>query len=204
MIGALIVAGWAGATSRTEKQSGPTALGAGSAQPSFFPSAALTGSLILLLFLVAQPTVYSHFGVTLRGVIHELGTDKLNEQDLTLLERGYYENLTRVNRFNSQLWELYNKQPNAGPSPEETKAQASTATPAERPKAGPPPEDTKVQASRATPAERAEDGPVLEEARTTRPTGDLLDRELYPSLAVLFQVYHSTPIGGACGIRTTS
>src|SRR6266705_4665427 len=62
LIGAIIVAGWAGATSRTENQRGPTALGAGSAQPAFFPSAALTGSLILLLFLVSQPIVYSQLG----------------------------------------------------------------------------------------------------------------------------------------------
>jgi D-alanyl-lipoteichoic acid acyltransferase DltB (MBOAT superfamily) len=191
LIGALIVAGWAGATSRTEKQSGPTALGAGSAQPSFFPSAALTGSLILLLFLVAQPTVYSHFGVTLREGINDLRTDRLNEQDLTLLTRGYYENLTRVNRFNSQLWELYNKQPNDEPLSENTKAQPKKDMPAEQPNNGPLSENTKAQPEKDMPAEQPDDGSLFKDTAAYRPTGDFLIKELRPSITTLF---HGAPL----------
>jgi hypothetical protein len=35
----------------------------------------------------------------------------LSRVDTALLERGYYEDLTRVDRFNSQLWELYMRKP---------------------------------------------------------------------------------------------
>jgi hypothetical protein len=145
-----------------ENPSGPTA------QPSFFPSAALTGSLILLLFLVSQPIVYSQAGVTLREVMHDLSTDRLNEQDSTLLNRGYYEDLTRVNRFNSQLWELYNKQPNNRVLAKDEKAQPKKDMPVELP-----------------PAESA-----LEEMKVTRPTNDFLAIELQPSMAALF---HGAP-----------
>jgi D-alanyl-lipoteichoic acid acyltransferase DltB (MBOAT superfamily) len=185
LIGAIIVAGWAGATSRTENQRGPTALGAGPAQPSFFPSAALTGSLILLLFLVSQPIVYSQLGVTLREGINDLRTDRLNEQDLTLLTRGYYENLTRVNRFNSQLWELYNKQPNDEPLSENTKAQPKKDMPAEQPNNGPLSENTKAQPKKDMPAEQPDDGSLLEDMKPSRPTGDFLTKELRPSIAIV-------------------
>jgi hypothetical protein len=163
LIGAVGVVVWAGATSRTENQRGPTALGAGPAQPSFFPSAALTGSFILLLFLLSQPIVYSQAGVTLREVMHGLSTDRLNQQDLTLLERGYYENLTRVNRFNSQLWELYNKGVNNGPISGDTKAQAKKDMPVELPN----------------------DGRLIEDEIPSRLTGDFLDKELSPSITIV-------------------
>src|SRR5207247_2663518 len=162
LIGAVVVLVWAGATSGAENLNVPTA------QPSFYPSAALTGSLILLLFLVSQPIVYSQAGVTLRDVMHDLSTDRLNEQDNVLLNRGYYEDLTRVNRINSQLWELYNKRPNDKALAKDEKAQPNKDMPVEL-----PPEDS-----------------ALEEAKVVRPTYDFLFNELQPSIAVLF---HGAP-----------
>ena len=158
LIGAVVVLMWVGATSRTENPSGPTA---------FFPSAAMTGSLILLLFLVSQPIVYSRAGVTLRDVMHDLSTERLNEQDNVLLNRGYYEDLTRVNRINSQLWELYNKRPN------------------ERALA----KDEKAQPQKATPVQPAPEESALEEIKVTRPTFDFRSVELLPSIAALFHGY---------------
>ncbi|NIV00717.1 MAG: hypothetical protein GWN55_05220 [Phycisphaerae bacterium] len=38
-------------------------------------------------------------------------TKRLSLPDAALLERGYYENLTTLNRFNTQLWQLYMKKP---------------------------------------------------------------------------------------------
>src|SRR5207249_11925217 len=63
--------------------------------------------------------------------LHDLSTERLNEQDNVLLNRGYYEDLTRVNRMNSQLWELYNKRPNERALAKDEKAQLQKTTPAE-------------------------------------------------------------------------
>jgi D-alanyl-lipoteichoic acid acyltransferase DltB (MBOAT superfamily) len=163
LIGAAVLALWAGATSRAERASSPGMPVRGGVQPSFFSSAALTASFILALFLVVQPIIYSQFGGTVRQVIADLGTDKLNEQDMTLLERGYYESLTRVNRFNSQLWELYNRRASA------------TAL------AGP----TKGQPREDMPAEVPGDEALLEDIRPSRPTRNFLLTEFRPSLATI-------------------
>ena len=45
--------------------------------------------------------------VPLPRVVANLGQAELNEADHERLRRGYYEKLTRVERFNSQLWEIY-------------------------------------------------------------------------------------------------
>lgn len=37
--------------------------------------------------------------------------DRLSRIDAATLQRGYYENITRVDRFNSQLWEVYANRP---------------------------------------------------------------------------------------------
>jgi D-alanyl-lipoteichoic acid acyltransferase DltB (MBOAT superfamily) len=168
LIGGMVVVVWAAAASRMEKLSGPPAIGTRPAQPSFFPSAALTGSLIIALFLLSQPIIHNHVGVTIRETMHELSTDKLNEQDLTLLQRGYYENLTRVNRFNSQLWELYNKQSSNRTLSGDAKAQSKTTMPIELP-----------------------DDELLPDTRLKRQTGDFLHDELRPSIATLF---HGAPL----------
>jgi D-alanyl-lipoteichoic acid acyltransferase DltB (MBOAT superfamily) len=111
LIGALVLLVGAIATSQTENRNEPMTLGARPTQSVFFRSAVLSGGVILALFLVSQPVLYRHFGSAFGGLVVDLRTDHLNKPDLALLGRGYYENLTRVNRFNSQLWELYNKRP---------------------------------------------------------------------------------------------
>jgi hypothetical protein len=44
-------------------------------------------------------------------LIASLKEAKLNKQDAALLQRGYYEDLLDVNRFNNQLWDLYLQRP---------------------------------------------------------------------------------------------
>ena len=44
-------------------------------------------------------------------MIHSLRSGQLSRTDMALLERGYYEDLIRVDRFNSQLWEVYMNKP---------------------------------------------------------------------------------------------
>jgi hypothetical protein len=44
-------------------------------------------------------------------VINSIRAGNLNRLDKAMLDRGYYENLLQVDRFNSQLWEVYMKKP---------------------------------------------------------------------------------------------
>jgi hypothetical protein len=72
-----------------------------------------TRSLVLLVVLAAAglPQVYSRFGSDASNIILSLRSDQLSRVDAASLQRGYYEDLTRVDRFNSQLWEVYSKKP---------------------------------------------------------------------------------------------
>ena len=45
------------------------------------------------------------------NVIVSLKSGGLSRADAAAMERGYYEGLTNVNRFNSQLWEIYMNRP---------------------------------------------------------------------------------------------
>jgi D-alanyl-lipoteichoic acid acyltransferase DltB (MBOAT superfamily) len=70
-------------------------------------------SLILLgaLFLVSLPQIYMALGTTAANFVISLRSDTLSRVDAAELQRGYYEDLTRVDRFNSKLWEVYMKRP---------------------------------------------------------------------------------------------
>lgn len=63
-----------------------------------------------LLALGIEP-VYKRLGPAVATAIQPLRSGKLSRLDQATLERGYYENLLQVNRFNSQLWEVYSKRP---------------------------------------------------------------------------------------------
>ncbi|MCI0435734.1 MAG: hypothetical protein L0271_19145, partial [Gemmatimonadetes bacterium] len=73
---------------------------------SFAVSAALL--VLLLAFGGIRPT---GLGATAVAFVRDLRVDKLNAADAELLHRGYYENLTGVNQFNSNLWTAYAKRP---------------------------------------------------------------------------------------------
>src|SRR3546814_4640701 len=68
-----------------------------------------TVETIILLGVIAPiglPQVYGNFGADIANVVVSLRHSGLSRADAAALERGYYEGLTRVNRFNSQLWEI--------------------------------------------------------------------------------------------------
>lgn len=77
----------------------------------FFRSAATNGGAILLLFFVANPAVYTQIGGKAQALIADLTVNRLSDREAALLQQGYYEDLTGVNKFNSQLWEIYTKRP---------------------------------------------------------------------------------------------
>jgi hypothetical protein len=73
-------------------------------------------TLVILAIIapIGLPQVYSHFGANVANIVISLKSGNLNRADAAALERGYYEGLTRVNRFNSQLWEIYMNRPSGG------------------------------------------------------------------------------------------
>lgn len=67
-------------------------------------------SLILLAALGVQE-IYTKLGPKAATVINSLRSGQLSRVDNVMLERGYYEELVRVDRFNNQLWEVYMNKP---------------------------------------------------------------------------------------------
>lgn len=65
------------------------------------------------LFLVAMATrpIQSRLPAPVGQLFAELENPKLNEQDLELLQRGYYEDLTQVHRFSHDLAIVYGERP---------------------------------------------------------------------------------------------
>lgn len=74
-------------------------------------STAETFVLLALVTPIGLPHVYSLFGSNVANVIVSLKSGGLSRADAAAMERGYYEGLTNVNRFNSQLWEIYMDRP---------------------------------------------------------------------------------------------
>jgi D-alanyl-lipoteichoic acid acyltransferase DltB (MBOAT superfamily) len=75
-----------------------------------WPLTTTLASLVILSALGIQ-AVYTSLGPAGATVINSLRSGQLSRTDMALLERGYYEDLVRVDRFNSQLWEVYMNKP---------------------------------------------------------------------------------------------
>lgn len=89
---------------------------------SFTTTALINGLAILFLFFMGLPWANVVIGSKGSEVISNLRTSRLSLEDAALLELGYYENLTTVNRFNTQLWQLYMKRPKDWVALSQTKA----------------------------------------------------------------------------------
>jgi hypothetical protein len=71
--------------------------------------------LITLALCVGNPLVNRYFPDKTQSLIADLQVSRLSDRDNRLLVRGYYEDLTGVNRFNTELWGLYMKRPHDWP-----------------------------------------------------------------------------------------
>ena len=71
----------------------------------------VTVGSMLLLIAVTQEPVNTFVGPEFATTVNSLRSGRLSRLDNAKLERGYYENLLSVDRFNSQLWEVYSKKP---------------------------------------------------------------------------------------------
>ncbi|MCB1677428.1 MAG: hypothetical protein KDI16_01955 [Halioglobus sp.] len=78
-----------------------------------FSSRRMTATVlqVILLAAIGLPQVYTMLNADAANFILSLRSEKLSRTDTQKLEKGYYEDLIRVDRFNSQLWEVYSKKP---------------------------------------------------------------------------------------------
>jgi hypothetical protein len=70
-----------------------------------------TLAILAIVMPLGLPQIYSLFGSNVANVVVSLKSGGLSRADAAAMERGYYEGLTNVNRFNSQLWEIYMNRP---------------------------------------------------------------------------------------------
>lgn len=72
---------------------------------------AITIGSMVALILISIESIHTQLGGEVATVVHSLRSGHLSRLDNAKLERGYYEGLLSVDRFNSQLWEVYSKKP---------------------------------------------------------------------------------------------
>ncbi len=87
-----------------------------------FRPAIINAALLGLILVVTTPSVYAGFGNQAVSVIDTLKFNGLTARDAELLQRGYYEDLIGVDRFNTALWDVYSKRPSDWPLIQETAA----------------------------------------------------------------------------------
>jgi hypothetical protein len=105
----LLGVAWFGVPARPTSAAPAQARG-GAPRWASWRSAVVTGLSILALYLIGQPAVYARLGPG-GELVESLRSPRLNTRDASQLEAGYYEGLLRVDRFNSQLWEVYMRNP---------------------------------------------------------------------------------------------
>jgi len=94
----------------TQPIPGPAAA-AGHAQRAWGRERAITVASLLALVLVSIESVHTRVGTDFATLVHSLRSGHLSRLDNAKLDRGYYEGILSVDRFNSQLWEVYSKKP---------------------------------------------------------------------------------------------
>ncbi len=72
---------------------------------------AVTIVSMVILLAIGVEDINRRMGTEVATMAHSLRSARLSRLDTAKLERGYYENLLSVDRFNSQLWEVYTKKP---------------------------------------------------------------------------------------------
>lgn len=81
------------------------------AAEGFYAPAAARLAVAGAIIALQVPIVTAPFSASVQKFALDIGTSKLNARDAAALERGYYEGLTDVNRFNTELWQLYSSRP---------------------------------------------------------------------------------------------
>ena len=97
------------ARSEREKMGGALAR-AKKPAPFWGPAYQVAASCVVILFVAYAPLRFN-VNPAVSNVVDNLKTSSLNARDKQMLDRGYYEDLTNVVRFNSALGDLYNQKP---------------------------------------------------------------------------------------------
>jgi hypothetical protein len=84
---------------------------AASMKAAWLRERAVTMAALCLLIGISVEGFHRQLGETVANTVHSLKSGRLSRLDTAKLERGYYESLLSVDRFNSQLWEVYAKKP---------------------------------------------------------------------------------------------
>lgn len=71
----------------------------------------VTLAMLVGLIGISVERVHTAIGPEVATFVHSLRSGRLSRLDTAKLERGYYESLLSVDRFNSQLWEVYSQKP---------------------------------------------------------------------------------------------
>ena len=78
--------------------------------PFWGPAYQVGASCVVILFVAYAPLVIN-INPAITNITDNLKSARLNARDAQMLDRGYYEDLTNVVRFNSALGDLYNQKP---------------------------------------------------------------------------------------------
>jgi hypothetical protein len=100
---------------------------AGSSNRAFLRNAAVTITSLGALAALSVPSVYNGLGEKTSHFVQEMRVARLNRLDGEQLQRGYYEDLLDVDRFNSELWLAFKQKPRDWVDLSETKAMQPTA-----------------------------------------------------------------------------
>src|SRR5690606_32011480 len=100
VLGAVVVGVVAGSAHRSSGPGGTTAATAKPTESPLVRSAGATALVLVGLRLLANPTVCAQLGTDVCSSVSDMKTARLSSRDAVLLARGYYEDLTGVNRFN--------------------------------------------------------------------------------------------------------
>ncbi|MBK8900840.1 MAG: hypothetical protein IPM53_06650 [Anaerolineaceae bacterium] len=90
------------------------------AKPVFYKTALVTGTALLAVFALGNPLVYKQFNGRPQEILADITQARLSDREAELLLRGYYEDLTNINSFNTELWDIYTKRPTDWPLLQDT------------------------------------------------------------------------------------
>jgi D-alanyl-lipoteichoic acid acyltransferase DltB (MBOAT superfamily) len=82
------------------------------AKPAFAPAFALATAPVLALLALHFGPLKERLSVDVQLFVEAMSRNQLNARDQALMARGYYEDLTNTQRFNSPLWEVFTFRPN--------------------------------------------------------------------------------------------
>ena len=82
-----------------------------------------------IVWLLGEPYVRQFYSTDLNAFFRSTRIVELNTLERDQLQRGYYERIVHVNRFNGQLWDIYSRQPKEWLRLDQTDAQEKVNDP---------------------------------------------------------------------------